>query len=85
MIRKDPDVIRLMYLLGFANKDELTIEDTHLNDVDTDTETEMERRSLPRDERIERIKSGIEHNIKAESDDSHGIEEEETNTFEWLK
>lgn len=86
MIKKDPEVLKLMFLLGFANKDEMTIEETNLNDIDSDTENEMERRFLPRDERIERIKSGIEHNIKAEADDSHGLEDEEDGSvFAWLE
>lgn len=56
------------------------MEETDYNDIDSDLEVEMERRDLVRDERIERIKSGIEHNEKAEATDEHGLEEEEVPT-----
>lgn len=52
-----------MFNLGLANKDELTIEETYYDDIDSDLENEIERRFLPRDERNERIKNGIEHTV----------------------
>lgn len=62
---KDPDVLNVLYNLGLVNKDEMTIEETNYNDIDSDIEIEMERRLLPRDERVERIKNGIEHTVAA--------------------
>lgn len=86
MIEKDPDVLKFMFLIGFANKDEMTIDETDLNDIDSDTEIELERRFLPRNERIERIKSGIEHKVKAETDDSYGLEDDnDGSVFAWLE
>ena len=64
-MKKDPDVLKVLFSMGLANKDEMTIEETHYNDIDSDIEIEMERRLLPRDERVERIKSGIEHTESA--------------------
>lgn len=63
MMTKDPDVLRVLFNLGLVNKDEMTIEETNYNDIDSDIEIEMERRLLPRDERVERIKNGIEHTV----------------------
>jgi microtubule-associated protein-like 6 len=82
MMRKDPDVLKVLFSMGLANKDEMTIEETHYNDIDSDVEIEMERRLLPRDERVERIKSGIEHTESAEANDEFGLEEEEV-VMEW--
>jgi microtubule-associated protein-like 6 len=63
MMTKDPDVLSVLFNLGLVNKDEMTIEETNYNDIDSDIEIEMERRLLPRDERVERIKNGIEHTV----------------------
>lgn len=75
-------MLKVLYNMGLANKDEMTIEETCYNDIDSDIEIEMERRLLPRDERSERIKNGIEHTVKAEADDEFGLEEEEV-VMEW--
>ena len=63
MLKKDPDVLRMMFEFGFITKAELSLEENDYNDYDSDLETEVERRLLPRDERIERIKNGIEHTV----------------------
>ncbi|CAD8200325.1 unnamed protein product [Paramecium octaurelia] len=82
LMQKDPDVLKVLFNMGLANKDEMTIEETCYNDIDSDIEIEMERRLLPRDERVERIKNGIEHTISAEASDEFGLEEEEV-VMEW--
>lgn len=61
MTKKDPDVLRVLYELGLITKGEMNLEENDYLDVDSDIECEMERRLVERDERIERIKSGIEH------------------------
>lgn len=76
MMTKDPDVLFVLFNLGLVNKDEMTIEETNYNDIDSDIEIEMERRLLPRDERVERIKNGIEHTVAAQESDEFGLEEE---------
>ena len=40
----------------------------------------MERRTIQRDERIERIKSGIEHNESTGHDHEYGLEDLEDDT-----
>lgn len=62
MTKKDPDILQLFFNLGFITKGELSLEDNDYEDMDTDLESEINRRFWERDERIERIKNGIEHN-----------------------
>ena len=40
----------------------------------------MDRRHVPRDERIERIKNGIEHNMFSGHDHEYGLEDLEVET-----
>ncbi len=52
------------------------MEENDYEDIDTDLEVEMERRFVHRDERIERIKNGIEHNETTDDKDEISPEEE---------
>lgn len=85
MCKKDPEVVGLLYHMGFITKAELNLQDSYYNDVDSDLESEMERRDQPRDERIERIKDGIEHTVNCDADHEYGLEDEnEKQKPEWM-
>jgi len=62
MVRGDPDVKEYLFSMGFMGKAEMELGNEDLDDCDSDLETEMDRKNMERDERIERIKLGIEHN-----------------------
>ena len=55
-----------MYRMGFITKAEMGYEDDIYDDCDSDLEAELDRKNMDRDERIEKIKNGIEHNEKPE-------------------
>jgi WD40 repeat protein len=76
MLRKDPDVLTMLFKLGFINKADATIGETDYDDMDSDIEAETERRTMERSETDEKIKNGIEHNEKTEADHTHGLEKE---------
>jgi microtubule-associated protein-like 6 len=84
MIKKDPDIVKLLYDMGFITKAELNLEESNYNDLDSDLEMEIERKDLPRDERIERIKNGIEHTVSTENEHQYGLEEEASAPAAWL-
>ena len=52
--------------MGFITKAEMDTGDNDYDDCDSDLEVEMDRKNMERDERIERIKMGIEHNAAEE-------------------
>lgn len=62
MIVGDPDIKEYLFHMGFINKTEMDLNNKDYADCDSDLEVEMDRKNMDRDERIERIKLGIEHN-----------------------
>ncbi len=48
--------------MGFITKFEMGFDMGDYEDCDSDIEIEMDRKNQIRDERVERIKNGIEHN-----------------------
>ena len=64
-ISKDPEILKMLYNYGLISKEDLrpdfgTGED--MPDADSDLENEIMKANQDRDERVERIKNGIEHN-----------------------
>lgn len=70
MLQRDPDFKQYMYRMGFMTKSEMGYEDDNYDDCDSDLEAELDRKNMDRDERIEKIKNGIEHNEKPEGEDA---------------
>ncbi|EGR30797.1 hypothetical protein IMG5_123400 [Ichthyophthirius multifiliis] len=64
MLRRDPDILQYMYNMGFVTKFEMGYEDNQYEDCNSDIEEEIDKKNMDRDERIEKIKNGIEHNEK---------------------
>ena len=73
-VSKDPEILRYLYNYGVICKDDLRPDfggsQGEIPDADSDLENEINKNNDFRDERIERIKSGIEHNVKNESEDA---------------
>ncbi|KAL4483877.1 hypothetical protein ABPG72_006252 [Tetrahymena utriculariae] len=76
MLQRDPDLKFYMHRMGFITRAEMGYEDDQYEDCDSDLEIELDRKNMDRDERIEKIKNGIEHNEKGEGDDADQFESE---------
>lgn len=76
MLQRDPDLQQYMYRMGFMTKQEMGYDEDNYDDCDSDLEIELDRKNMDRDERIEKIKNGIEHNEKPEGEDEDQFESE---------
>lgn len=65
-ISKDADILKMLYSYGLLSKEDLRPDFGNGNDdmpeCDSDLENEIKKGEEERDERIERITNGIEHN-----------------------
>lgn len=75
MVKGDPDLKEYLFNMGFITKMELELGNEELEDCDSDLESEVDRKNMERDERIERIKLGIEHNDAEKFAPKTGLEE----------
>jgi len=75
-VSKDPDILRLLLSYGLINKEEMRPDfggnNPDIPECDSDLEEELHRDEDIMDERTERIKLGIEHNLN--DDDMFGQE-----------
>lgn len=65
-VSKDSDIIRTLQSYGLMSKEDLRTDfgggtDQDIPEADSDLEEEIGKADIDRDERIERIKNGIEH------------------------
>ena len=61
MLVKDPIIKEWMYQMGLMKRSQYQVENADFDDVDSDLEVEIDVRNQKRDERIQKIKEGIEH------------------------
>ncbi len=52
--------------MGFITRFEMGYDDNDYEECNSDIEVELDKKNMERDERIEKIKNGIEHNEKPE-------------------
>lgn len=70
-VSKDLDILRILTSYGLVSKEDLRIDfggNEELPEADSDLEDEVQKVNVDRDDRIERIKNGIEHNYVSEEE-----------------
>jgi microtubule-associated protein-like 6 len=63
-VSKDSDILKLLYSYGLISREDLRADfggSEDMPECDSDLEQETQKARFERDERIERIKNGIEH------------------------
>jgi len=71
-VSKDPDILRTLFNYGLITTEDLRLDfggNDEFPECDSDLENEVQLLENERDERRERIKNGIDHNIKEDDDD----------------
>ena len=68
---KDPDIIKMLTSYGLISKEDLRADfggSSEIPEADSDLEEELYKMNADRDDRIERIKNGIEHSYVTEEE-----------------
>ena len=68
---KDPEILKMLTSYGLISKEDLRSDfggSSEVPEADSDLEEELDKMNADRDDRIERIKNGIEHSYVTEEE-----------------